>query len=99
MLTKGGYWACCQVANPPSKLWVRGVPIYGALRIAPIFQRIVLVATGCGITSCMPIILERRIPIRLLWTAPNARQVYGDKLVDSIIEANPEAMIFSEFFD
>lgn len=59
------------------------------------FRRIVLVATGSGIGPCTPAILGRELPIRLLWTAPNLRETFGDKLVDSILEANPEAVIYS----
>jgi hypothetical protein len=95
VLAKGGYWTCSQVANPPSTLWVRGSPFYGVLRIAPVFQRIVLIATGCGIATVLPTVLERRMPMRLLWIAPNVRKSYGDKIVDSIIDANPEALILS----
>lgn len=66
------------------------------MRIAPIFRRIVLVATGSGIASCTPAVLEQKMPIRLLWVAPGARETFGDKLVDSIVEANPEAIIYSK---
>lgn len=32
--------------------------------------------------------------ISLLWTAPNVRQTFGDKFVDAVVEANPEAVIY-----
>ncbi|KAG6855880.1 hypothetical protein H0H87_009769 [Tephrocybe sp. NHM501043] len=35
--------------------------------------------------------MERKIPMRLLWTAPNVRDTFGDKLVDSILAAAPDA--------
>lgn len=34
------------------------------------------------------------IIISLLWTAPNVRQTFGDKFVDAVVEANPEAVIY-----
>ncbi|CAK5270169.1 unnamed protein product [Mycena citricolor] len=94
VVSKAGDWTAAQICEPPSHVWVRGVPCFGVLRIAPLFRRIVLVATGSGIGPCAPVILERRIPIRLLWTSPNVRQTFGDHLVDQILEANPESVIY-----
>ena len=34
------------------------------------------------------------MPLQLLWTAPAVRKTFGDKLVDSLIEANPKAVIY-----
>ena len=96
VVSKADDWASQQITEPPTHLWVRGVPCYGVLRIAPLFRRIVLVATGSGIGPCTPVILEQRLPIRLLWTSPNVRQTFGDKLVDSILEKNPDAVIYGK---
>ena len=81
---------------PPTALWVRGVPCYGVLRIAPLFRRVVFVATGSGIGPCAPCILAQRVPIRLLWTSPDVRQTFGDEFVDSILERSPGAVIYGE---
>ncbi|TCD70141.1 hypothetical protein EIP91_004611 [Steccherinum ochraceum] len=94
VVSKAGDWTNKQITEPPKHLWVRGVPCYGVLRIAPLFRRVVFVATGSGIGPCAPVILAKRIPIRLLWTSPNVRQTFGDKLVDSILEASPDAVIY-----
>ena len=96
VVSKAGDWTTQQITEPPTHLWVRGVPCYGVLRIAPLFRRIVLVATGSGIGPCTPVILEQRLPIRLLWTSPNVQQAFGDKLVDSILEKNPDAVIYGQ---
>jgi hypothetical protein len=65
------------------------------MRVAPMFNRLVLVATGSGIGPITPHVLEAKIPIRLLWTAPNVRETFGDKLVDQILAAQPNAVIYS----
>lgn len=39
-------------------------------------------------------LVEQRVPIRLLWTSPNVRKTFGDKLVDSILKASPGAVIY-----
>ncbi|KAG2001812.1 nonribosomal peptide synthetase 12 [Coprinopsis cinerea AmutBmut pab1-1] len=94
VVSRAGDWTSKHIANPPTKLWVKGVPTYGVLKLVPMFRRMVIVATGSGIGPCAPAIFEKRIPMRVLWTAPNVRETFGDKLVDSILEANPEAVIY-----
>jgi len=94
VVSKAGDWTEKRINEPPTHLWVRGVPCYGVLRITPLFRRVVFVATGSGIGPCAPCILEQRVPIRLLWTSPNVRQTFGDKLVDSIQKASPGAVIY-----
>lgn len=66
------------------------------MKIAYMFRRIVLVATGSGIGMCVPAVLGREVPIRLLWAAPDVRETFGDNLVDSILMADPAAIIYSE---
>ncbi|KAJ7586332.1 hypothetical protein C8J56DRAFT_787431 [Mycena floridula] len=94
VVSKAGDWTSNQINNPPSELWVRGIPTCGVMRIVPLFRRLVLVATGSGIGPCAPCILEKKVPIRLLWTSPNVRQTFGDKLVDSILNASPDAVVY-----
>jgi len=73
---------------------VRGVPTTGFIHVAPLFRRVLLVATGSGIAPCVPVLLQKRVPIRLLWTSPNVRRTFGDELVDSILEKSPDAVIY-----
>ncbi|KAJ3854453.1 nonribosomal peptide synthetase 12 [Lentinula lateritia] len=93
VVSKAGDWTAKQIHNPPTHLWVRGVPAYGVLRIASLFRRIVLVATGSGIGPCAPVILAKKVPLCLLWTSPDVRKTFGDHLVDSILEAAPNAVL------
>ncbi|KAH8104625.1 nonribosomal peptide synthetase 12, partial [Cristinia sonorae] len=94
VVSKAGDWTSKQIMQPPTHLWVRGVPCYGVLKITTLFRRVIFVATGSGIGPCAPVILARKVPIRLLWTSPNVRQTFGDKLVDSILDASPDAVIY-----
>lgn len=97
VVSRAGDWTAKQIDNPPSSLWVRGVPAFGVLRIVPLFRRVVLVATGSGIGPCAPTIFEQRVPMKLLWTSPNVRETFGDKLVDSILEKSPDAVIYGKY--
>ncbi|KAG6832066.1 hypothetical protein H0H92_005488 [Tricholoma furcatifolium] len=94
---RGGEWAKKQIAHPASSIWVRGIPVFGIIRIASMFRRLVVVATSSGIGPCIPILLEQKIPIRLLWISFNVRDTFGDKLVDAVVRASPQAIIYSGF--
>ncbi|KAJ7780692.1 nonribosomal peptide synthetase 12 [Mycena maculata] len=94
VVSKAGDWTNTRITEPSSRIWVRGAPCFGVLRIVPLFRRVVFVATGSGIGPCAPCILEQRVPIRLLWTSPNVRETFGDKLVDEILGASPDAVIY-----
>lgn len=97
VVSRAGDWTSKHIENPPTHMWVRGIPTCGVLRIVPLFRRLVFVATGSGIGPCAPCILEKRVPIRLLWTSPNVRKTFGDKLVDSLLAASPDAVIYGEY--
>ena len=96
VVSRAGDWTSKHIDNVPTSLWVRGIPTCGALRVVPLFRRIVLVATGSGIGPCAPHLFAKKLPIRLLWVAPNTRKTFGDKLVDSILEASSDAIIYGE---
>ena len=99
VVSKAGDWTEDKIQNPPTHMWVRGIPTYGVLKIAPLFRRVVLVATGSGIGPCAPCIFAQKIPIRLLWTSPNVRKTFGDKLVDSILAASPGAVVYGKHYE
>ncbi|KAG2017477.1 nonribosomal peptide synthetase 12 [Coprinopsis cinerea AmutBmut pab1-1] len=94
VVSRAGDWTSKHINDPPTKMWVKGVPTYGVLKLVPMFRRMVLVATGSGIGPCAPAILRRQIPMRVLWTAPNVRETFGDNLCNSILEACPDAVIY-----
>lgn len=64
------------------------------MRVHTLFRRVVLVGTGSGIAPLMPVLLAKKVPMRLLWTAPKVVDTYGQKLVDTVLEANPEAVVY-----
>ena len=94
IISRAGDWTSARIDDPPKELWVRGVPCYGVVHVAPLFRRVVLVATGSGIAPLAPVVYAKEIPIQLLWTAPAVRKTFGDKLVDSLLDANPNAVIY-----
>ena len=97
VVSRAGDWTSDQIASPPKELWVRGVPCYGVVRVTPLFRRVVLVATGSGIGPIAPVVYAQETALRLLWTAPAVRKTFGDKLVDSLLAADPGAVIYGAY--
>ncbi|KAL8723373.1 MAG: hypothetical protein Q9181_007297 [Wetmoreana brouardii] len=95
VVSNAGDWTKRQIGRAPEKLWVRGIPACGVLRIAPLFKRIVLVATGSGIGPCMPVLLAKKIPMRVFWSTPNPEQTFGEEIIASVKGADPDAVIWN----
>lgn len=58
------------------------------------FRRMVIVATGSGIAPIMPHLLAGKVPIKLLWTSPNVYETFGEKVVNMVLAAAPDAVIY-----
>jgi hypothetical protein len=96
VVSRAGDFTSAQIDTPPTHVWVRGIPTFGVLRIAPLFRRLVYVATGSGIGPMMSHILAAPVPFRLLWTAPNVRETFGDELVNAVLENSPGAVVYGK---
>ncbi|KAK0202004.1 hypothetical protein DFS33DRAFT_1038634 [Desarmillaria ectypa] len=94
IISQAGDWTKEMITNPPKEIWVRGIPTCGALRIVPLFRRVLFVATGSGIAPFTPHILSGKIEHKLIWMAPNTRATFGDALVDDILAASPGAIVY-----
>ena len=95
VVSNAGDWTKRQIDTKPTKLWVRGIPTCGVMRIAPLFKRIIIVATGSGIGPCLPVIFEKRVEYRVFWSTPNPRKTFGDDIVDGILQGDPNAVIWN----
>lgn len=93
LVSNAGDWTSRQIRTGPTKLWVRGVPACGVLRIAPLFKSIVLVATGSGIGPCLPVIYAKKVPIRIFWSTPHPEANFGPEVIQAIRDADPNAVI------
>jgi len=94
LVSKAGDWTSRIIANPPTTLWTRGTPASGVLAIAPLFKSLVLVATGSGIGPCLPVIMERKVPVRIIWSTKNPVKTYGQEIVDEVLRADKDAVIW-----
>ncbi|KAF4308163.1 AMP-dependent synthetase/ligase [Botryosphaeria dothidea] len=93
VVSNAGDWTKRQIERCPTELWVRGIPACGVLRIAPLFKRVVLVATGSGIGPCLPVIMAKRVPCRIFWSTPHPEETFGSQIVKEVYDTDPNAVI------
>lgn len=93
IVSNAGDWTSRQIKRAPTSLYVRGIPACGVLRIVPLFRRVVMVATGSGIGPCLPIILAKKVPMRVFWSTPNPEDTFGREIIDSVLAADRNAVI------
>ncbi|THW10766.1 hypothetical protein D6D25_07556 [Aureobasidium pullulans] len=77
LMSRAGNWTSDFIDNPPTRIWVKGAPIYGVMRVALMFKKVLVVATGSGI----------------VWMGSDPRESYGDAIVNSVFEADSGACI------
>ena len=94
VVSRAGDWTSAFVDEPPSHVWVRGIPTMGVANVRKLFTKVVLVATGSGIGPMLGHLLDSSVPSRLVWVTKNPRRTYGDRLIDEIEAAHPDATIW-----
>jgi hypothetical protein len=95
LISRAGDWTARFIDDPPSRLWIRGVPVRAPIpAIEVLYRRVVYVATGSGIGPMLGLILNPRVPARLVWSARSPRATYGDTLVGQVLAAHPDAIIW-----
>ncbi|EXJ61090.1 hypothetical protein A1O7_05243 [Cladophialophora yegresii CBS 114405] len=95
LVSKAGDWTSRLIRSPPTSLWVRGIPTLGVLHVAPIFRKLVLVATGSGIGPILSLLSQSDVCCRILWSTPTPEVTYSKNVVDTVLRADPEAMIIN----
>jgi hypothetical protein len=95
LISRAGDWTGEFIDNPPSHVWVRGIPVSAPIAKATLlYRRILYVATGSGIGPILGQILANRVPSTLVWSTRTPRVTYGDALVDEVLAAQPDALVW-----
>ncbi|KAJ5933582.1 hypothetical protein N7454_005911 [Penicillium verhagenii] len=83
------------IASNPTSIYTRGQMTYGFTHVMRLFHRIVLVATGSGIGSCLSFLAEkhRRPALRLLWQTRAPLWTYGSGVLAQLHQLVPDPMI------
>ncbi|MFJ2481274.1 hypothetical protein ACIOWE_13445 [Pseudomonas sp. NPDC087598] len=94
IISRAGDWTGAFIEQAPTHVWVKGITTAGVAHIETLFKSVVYIATGSGIGPVLPHLLARQVPIRLIWSTRSPRATYGDPLVDEILKAQPDALIW-----
>lgn len=94
IVSRAGDWTGRFIEQLPAHVWVKGIATAGVANVETLFKSVVYVATGSGIGPVMPHLLAAQVPIQLIWSARSPRQTYGDDLLDEILQAQPQAVIW-----
>jgi hypothetical protein len=94
IVSRAGDWTGAFIEDRPRHVWVKGITTAGVAHIEILFKSVVYLATGSGIGPVLPHLLAGRLPIKLIWATRNPRKTYGDDLVDEILAAQPDALIW-----
>lgn len=93
-VSRAGDWTADFIDNPPSHIWVRGIATAGMANYGTVFRKVVYVVTGSGIGPVLAHVLAARVPHKLVWVTRDPVKTYGQELVDEILEAQPDTLIW-----
>lgn len=93
VVSNAGDWTKHCIQNPPKHLWVRGIPTCGVMRIATLFNRVVVIATGSGIGPLLGHIQNPSCATQLIWSTARPEVTFGDTLCNTIRDQIPGAII------
>ncbi|EFX03727.1 gramicidin s synthetase 1 [Grosmannia clavigera kw1407] len=94
VISDAGDWTRKIIRNPPDRIFTRGVPQYGVLRIAGMFEPVIIIATGSGIAPCLSLFVEKPDhPVRIIWSAPRPLETFGQGIIDTVYKSDPDAII------
>ncbi|CAI7610080.1 unnamed protein product [Penicillium glandicola] len=94
IVSKAGDWTARCIDEKPTKLWKRGVLMYGFIHVMRVFTRVVVVATGSGMGPCLSFLSEkRRPPLRVIWQTRNPKKTYGPDVLKLVHQLDPDPLL------
>ncbi|WP_343554260.1 amino acid adenylation domain-containing protein [Pantoea sp.] len=94
IVSRAGDWTGEIINTLPDYLWIKGITTSGVARIETLFHSVLYVATGSGIGPVIPHLLAQNVPTKLIWATRTPNLTYGDTLVEEIMAAQPDALIW-----
>ncbi|KAG9249386.1 uncharacterized protein F5Z01DRAFT_669330 [Emericellopsis atlantica] len=94
VVSNAGDWTRAMIEQPRPYIWVRGVPTCGVMRIATLFNRLVIVATGSGIGPQLGHILSPSCPTKLIWSTKDPENTFGKSMCQLLKSKCPDAVIW-----
>ena len=94
LISKAGDWTGDVIANPPTHIYKRGIPIRGFGYVMRMFHRIILVTTGSGIGPCLSFVADANRPaMRVIWQTRSPLKTYGQPVLDLVACMDPDPII------
>ena len=94
LVSKAGDWTSGVIKNPPTRLWKRGVPVYGFAYVMRVYSRIIVVTTGSGIGPCLSFIDDDNKPaMRVVWQTRSPLDTYGTRTIDLVKKMDPNPVV------
>lgn len=94
LVSRAGDWTSDTIQNPPTRLWKRGVLIYGFAYVMRVFRRVVVVTTGSGIGPCLSFLGDENRPqMRVVWQTRSPLKTYGQGVLDMVARMDSNAII------
>lgn len=94
VISRAGDWTGEIIDTLPDSLWIKGITTSGVARIETLFHSVLYVATGSGIGPVIPHLLAQQVPTKLIWATRTPNLTYGDALVEEIMTAQPDALVW-----
>ena len=95
IVSKAGDWTSKTIESPASYYYMRGIHATGVLGMAQVFRSVIIMATGSGIGPCLAVVGQiPQTKMRLIWSTPSPRAIFGDKICDRVLKEDPEAIIW-----
>lgn len=102
IISRAGDWTSSLIANPPSHLYIRTPTAKNFLAFTPLFNSVLLVATGAGIGPMLsllksPIIAQMQAQgkaVRVMWCVHGADAPHWAFVQDTIRSVDPQPQIF-----
>ncbi|KAK0940306.1 hypothetical protein LTR29_008205 [Friedmanniomyces endolithicus] len=94
LISNAGDFTRTLIHSPPSKIWLRGAPTIGVMRLSSLFRPLIVVATGSGIGPCLSFLnTHHGHPLRVLWSARCPAKMYGKGVLREVLRADPRPVI------
>jgi hypothetical protein len=102
LVSAAGDWTTRVIANPPNYIWIRRPPVANFLAFSPIFNSVLLVATGAGIGPMLSLLSSPTIAkmkaegkrVHVLWCVYDPDAPHWRFVQDIIRSVDPVPKIF-----
>ncbi|PIA94352.1 hypothetical protein CB0940_08419 [Cercospora beticola] len=96
IISNAGDWTRSMInaENRKNTIWQRGRLFLGIIEVPMLFSPLVIAATGSGIAPCMAFIQTHPDwPVRIVWSARFPETTYGAHIIETVLKADPNAII------